>query len=170
MTNKFDTTIARTFAKAAKRSSFMNGVMIFCARYLIFVLAGSAATRMWQTAETGERLSRVGDLFMTAFFAWVITFALEYLINRKRPFETLDIKPLVQSKVYTPAFPSGHATIAFALATFVFFFDQNFGTLLLGLATIVSISRVSVGVHWTSDVVAGTIVGIVVSWAAHITL
>jgi len=59
------------------------------------------------------------------------------------------------------AFPSGHATIVFALATVLgeAADDHAVQTYLYGLAVLVAVSRVYLGVHYVTDVVAGAFIG-----------
>ncbi len=58
------------------------------------------------------------------------------------------------------SFPSGHATTAFALATVIGFVSPRWFYPALVLAAGIGISRVALGVHYTSDVVGGAILGL----------
>jgi undecaprenyl-diphosphatase len=59
----------------------------------------------------------------------------------------------------TTSFPSGHAASAFAFATAATIERPELAVPLFGLAAGVAYSRVHVGVHYPSDVVAGAIIG-----------
>jgi undecaprenyl-diphosphatase len=59
-----------------------------------------------------------------------------------------------------PSFPSDHATAAFAIAFAVLFFSRRLGALFLVAATAIGVSRVLLGVHYPSDVLAGAAVGL----------
>jgi undecaprenyl-diphosphatase len=66
--------------------------------------------------------------------------------------------------------PSDHATASFALAISVWFFvSARWGPYLMGVAALVAISRVFVGVHYPADITAGallsTLAGLAV-WGA----
>jgi undecaprenyl-diphosphatase len=63
-----------------------------------------------------------------------------------------------------PSFPSDHATAAFAIAFAVFFVSRRVGTGFLVAATLVALSRVFVGLHYPSDVVAGVLIGAGSAW------
>lgn len=61
---------------------------------------------------------------------------------------------------YAMAFPSGHATTAFMLAGVILLhlgepWRRRLAIPLLGLATLIGISRIVVGAHWPLDVLAG---------------
>ena len=58
------------------------------------------------------------------------------------------------------SFPSGHATTAFALAAVIGFVSPRWWYPGLGLAVVIGVSRVALGVHYPSDVVAGAFLGI----------
>jgi len=64
-----------------------------------------------------------------------------------------------------PAFPSGHTVRAFVAATFLAFRlrDWRWAVPLLTYATVMGLSRMYVGAHWPSDVLAGATLGI--AWA-----
>lgn len=57
------------------------------------------------------------------------------------------------------SFPSGHATLAFALATAISFRWPKAKGIAFTLAALVALSRVALGLHWPSDVVAGVAIG-----------
>jgi undecaprenyl-diphosphatase len=88
--------------------------------------------------------------------------------NRPRP----DLVPH-GSYVYSASFPSGHSTMATAtyltLAVLIASLEPNRGTkamvfiLALGLVVAIGVSRVYLGVHWPSDVLAGWSLG--AAWA-----
>lgn len=111
-----------------------------------------------------------GSLFTIGFplfMAWLVTFGLQKLVKRERPFENGHGAPLIQMVWKEPSFPSAHAAIAFATAAVsLYLFSDLFGPWLFVAAFVVALSRVAVGVHYVSDVVFGGILGFVVGSAS----
>ena len=92
-------------------------------------------------------------LWLTLLVAFTITFILKYLVARPRP----NIMPL--EIINSFSFPSGHAIAVFAPLVLI---DKEFPKLKwlwLVFAILVLISRLYLGVHYLSDVVAGALIG-----------
>jgi len=161
-----DKRVSTFIASYRGRRACIDKFGIFCARKMVMYLA--AVVFVW-VALWGELSS--GDpwlLFLMAFIvtatAWLVTYIMEYIFNRRRPFRTLHKKTLGTYWVPTPSFPSAHATIAFALATSAVMIVPSWGWILYFPAILVAFGRVYVGVHYMSDVTAGAVVGSIVSW------
>jgi undecaprenyl-diphosphatase len=75
--------------------------------------------------------------------------------------------PCFPAPYASASFPSGHATTAFALAVLLALWYPRFGWVFLGLAGLVGLSRVILGSHFPSDVLAGAVLGSAVSLAVH---
>jgi undecaprenyl-diphosphatase len=87
---------------------------------------------------------------------------LKEIINRPRPFVAYAGEINALSKADTPAFPSGHATKSVALALpFLLLvaardkWHKGVKILLAAIALSVCYSRVLLGAHYVSDVLAG---------------
>ena len=93
--------------------------------------------------------------------AIVATGALKVLVNRPRPYETYpnDIYP--DSYENGNSFPSAHVSMVFASATSVFLSYPKWyvGVPLLAWGTSVAYSRMYLGQHYPTDVMAGAVVG-----------
>ena len=83
--------------------------------------------------------------------------------DRPRPYETHPASDhLLSAPSPDPSFPSDHAAAAFAIAFAVLAFSRRGGLVFLAAATLIGLSRIALGMHYPSDVVAGALVG----WAA----
>jgi undecaprenyl-diphosphatase len=106
-----------------------------------------------------------GALAATSFLVNVV---LKQMARRPRPL--IERTPVVRRLRRTPrttSFPSGHAASAAAFATGVGLEAPAAGAALAPLAAAVGYSRVHVGVHHLSDVIAGAAVGAGVALATQ---
>lgn len=138
-----------------------GAAIIFLAEYLPW-WAGAGVLLFYVFGHDKKReLLMIVQAFVSAVVArFVFTEIIRYFYNRPRPFEVLDnVYQLVQ---HSPggSFPSGHAAFFFALAMGVFFYRKRWGILFYAAALAISFSRVAAGIHWTSDILGGAVVGI----------
>jgi undecaprenyl-diphosphatase len=97
--------------------------------------------------------------------AGLVEFALKHLVGRPRPDSGLEGLALA-GPTFAPnidSFPSGHATSVFAVATVFAAFYPRLAGPFYGLAAAVALGRVYLERHWMSDVLAGTLIGIVIA-------
>ena len=73
------------------------------------------------------------------------------IVNRPRPYESMDIQPLVGHKK-GESFPSRHAVSAMIIALVCLDIHVLLGMILLVVAIIICISRIIAGIHYVSDV------------------
>ncbi len=101
------------------------------------------------------------------FKSGLITFSIEVplylllkqLIKRNRPCDFLNgITPAIQ-----PAdrfsFPSGHAAAAFAFASILSIYYPGLSVAACVIAGLIGLSRVLLGVHYPTDILAGSLLG-----------
>lgn len=114
-------------------------------------------------------LKRSGlELLSSFLLAFVVIKSLKYSIGRIRPFDKYNyIEQLVD--IGTPSFPSGHTLESAAIATsIVLLFKNGFiRTAAVLWALAVASSRIILGVHYPSDVIAGIFFGILSAYLCH---
>jgi membrane-associated phospholipid phosphatase len=130
---------------------------------MLYLLVGAIAIVVWP--RTGViRRNRVLFMVLAATTPWLWADLLKMLFGRARPvlylqngfygFQPLDMNPSFWS------FPSGHSTVAAAVAVALSILMPSYrGTFVL-LAFLVAISRVILGIHYPSDAVAGMLLGL----------
>lgn len=101
--------------------------------------------------------------FAAAGIAMLTNQAISHLWERPRPFTAHPaLTHLLSAPSLDPSFPSDHAAVAVAIAFAVLAFSRRAGLLFLAAATLIALSRIALGMHYPSDVLAGMLVG----WAA----
>lgn len=138
--------------------------------FLLFAGLQLAARRAPGTPQ-GERRVQQARVFLFLFVAVAVSGLacdlVKFLFGRARP------KMLFGHGLYgfsffqlsgkMTSFPSGHTNTAFALATALFLLAPRWGWLYFPLALVVGASRVLVGAHYPSDVLAGGYLAVVVT-------
>ncbi len=94
----------------------------------------------------------------------IITPSLKPLFGRSRPIQNQGGDTFRSFRSINDSFPSGHTTQAFATAAVVAnHFDSPWvAPVAYGIASLVGFARVYQGAHWTSDVLAGGLIGFTV--------
>lgn len=92
---------------------------------------------------------------------FVMVTLLRLLINRARPYEALDINPLIKKNKSGQSFPSRHAASVFIIAMAFLYVNIYAGIALLILGAVMCAARVLAGVHYVSDVVAGALISVI---------
>jgi len=84
---------------------------------------------------------------------------LKPIFRRNRPWFTREAAKVVGGKTPDHSFPSGHTAASFAAATALAMAYPSARALLFATATAVGVSRVHLGHHFPSDVLAGALLG-----------
>lgn len=93
---------------------------------------------------------------------------LKRTCTRPRPYMVLEEANTFKYLLKDYSFPSGHATASFSLAMTFSLFFPGLAVFLISLATVVSISRIYMGLHYPSDVLIGSTMGIGFSYLTHL--
>lgn len=98
-----------------------------------------------------------------------LTLLLKEIVQRDRPYKTLTDVRTPNGPEGSYSFPSGHATAAAALATSLSLAYPRWEVIVPSVlyATLVAYSRMYVGVHYPTDVLAGALIGVGVSYLVY---
>ena len=97
---------------------------------------------------------------------------LKYLVARQRPFDKYPGYLDARDDPFTPSFPSGHTTAAFATATALSLTYKKWYVTVpaYAYAAMAAYSRMRLGVHYPSDVLGGIVLGTgstLLTWHVH---
>lgn len=155
-----DVVIFNTINGFAGRWQWLDVVGVFCAEYLGYILLFYLCILLAMNFKRHWRM--VTEAVIAAL---AVRFILVELISRIRfrfrPFAITDVNLLIPFNAYQTSFPSGHASFFFALSTIVYAYHKKIGLAFYVASFLIAISRVFVGVHWPSDIIAGAVIGIV---------
>lgn len=113
-----------------------------------------------------QRFAAIGAAGSSAVAGIFLFRALKRTSRRKRPCE---IEPHCWAFVLPPdnySFPSGHSITAFAVAVTLGLFYPFLQPCLLALALLIAASRIVLGMHFLSDVIAGSALGVALGFAS----
>lgn len=125
---------------------------------------------LWVTGMiTKNNMLKQAALFTLESFAisQAITFSTKAIVNKPRPHE-FDPTLVALKSTKSAAFPSGHTSEAFANATSLTLISHKWYVAVPAYtwASLVGYSRLYLGMHYPSDVIAGAIVGSGSVWLA----
>ena len=101
-------------------------------------------------------------LWLSFLASIIIGYLLKFIIARPRPYDALSAIALATETTYS--FPSLHAMIAFCALPILDFEFKQLKWFWIIFAVLVGFSRIYIGVHYLSDVIAGAILGYIVGW------
>lgn len=113
----------------------------------------------------GEKGKKAVILTLIALMiGFALTEILKYMIDRPRPYH--EVKAIMVTTESGSSFPSGHSTIAFAACTLLGL-EYGYLYLFIAFASLIALSRIYLGVHYPSDVVAGALLGIFIAFLVY---
>jgi membrane-associated phospholipid phosphatase len=143
---------ARTLGHTAQREHAVAQFSALGEHAAVWLALGGAAS----LAGPSEQRRRWRAATGAVVGVYALNTALKFAVKRPRP-QLRDLPPLVRTPTQL-SFPSSHATTSFAAASLYSRLGAP-ATPLYALAIGLAASRVYLGVHYPSDVIAGAVLG-----------
>ncbi|MFH1916607.1 MAG: phosphatase PAP2 family protein [Nanoarchaeota archaeon] len=124
-------------------------------RLVIFILYIIPAVLLFRR----KKARYVPFLALSVFVTSILVYLLKNAFLRGRPETVLNIISLVHEATYS--FPSNHTAIAFACIPIIFLFKKE-RYYFLAFSILVGLSRMYLGAHYLSDVLAGATIGLLI--------
>lgn len=135
-------------------NSISPALIYFIYPFYLFILGFKRDSRFWK-------------LLLIPGISFVLLSLVRKWINAPRPYEVLDIVPIINKDTKGSSFPSRHVFSAFIIAMTLYYISMPMGIFLMFLGTLLAIVRVLAGVHFPRDVIVGGIIGIltgIIAW------
>jgi undecaprenyl-diphosphatase len=130
--------------------------------FLLGIAAILSAFLIWNNRKKGWLIVVLAILCVTA--TDYSTYALKKVFCRPRPCQTLTDLRLIAGCGGKYGFPSNHAANSFGFAFLISFFYRRLKPYLFTLAGLVCLSRIYLGKHYPSDVLAGALWGMAIAF------
>lgn len=159
--SELDVAVTRWINGWSGTSTAADLAMIWISAIGVPLLVVAVAAHWWR--QIGRMHTR--HVVVAAGLSFLLGLALNQLIllsvHRLRPYDS-GVTHLLIARSGDFSFPSDHATATFAIAAaFLLHGLRRRGLGFLVAATVVTFSRVYLGTHYASDVVAGALTGII---------
>lgn len=147
----------------AGQSAFGDMLIIFFAKYYIFILFGIMLGFIYKDYYLSPRrkfLFGVTAVLLTMGGSYVLAQVIHYFYHHLRPLFALPIQHLLNESSYS--FPSSHTIIIFSMATAALSYSKRLAYFLYASGLVVGVARVMAGVHYPMDILGGIILGVLV--------
>jgi len=152
--------------QSAGKWAWLDYIAMFFAKYFEYFLL--LALLLFLVVNFKKYWHMAAEAVVAAVFTrFILAEIIRWLWFRPRPFIVENFIPLIDQSPKESSFPSGHASFYFALSTIVYCYNKKAGTIFYIASFLIVISRVFVGIHWPSDILAGAVLGVLVGWLGY---
>jgi len=162
-----DSSLFRAVNDFAKHTTWLHGTARFYAGTagpaLLALLVLVAV--VWSRAHETSALAKAVWAGLAPLVAVALNQPLVHAFHRTRPFAAMDNVLVLSHRSTDGGMPSDHGTLAGAVLAALFLLDRRLGSAAAVVGVLLAASRVYVGAHYPSDVVAGLAFGALVAVA-----
>ncbi len=143
----------------------MDQIIIFCAKYLFFIIAVLAFI-YWLKLAKRQKIEIIIFGSVALVLAFIMAKLGGALFYNARPFVTDHVVALFPY-VADNGFPSDHTLFSAVIAVTICSVSKKWGLVLGGLAVVVGISRVLAHVHHPADIIGSLVFAALAGLAAY---
>jgi undecaprenyl-diphosphatase len=141
-------------------SGFVDGVLMFCARFLIYIVVVVFLEQLLVHREPYERLMKIFYSGLALILSvGVLQGVLDYFIFRPNPATALGLKTLMEGAGIFPALATTWAVSIAAIASIAL--SKRLGTWFMAVAFIIGFAQLYTGLYWPLDIIVSFMIGII---------
>jgi undecaprenyl-diphosphatase len=160
-----DTQLFETINDVARATPWLHGIVLAYANYGIVAFTALMLAGWWSARRQASPACMAAALWapLGMLAALGVNQPISAVVGEPRPYATLPNILVLAQHSHDPSFPSDHAVMAGAVAAGLFLVSRRLGWLAALAAVVMAFARVYIAAHYPQDVVAGLLVGAVVS-------
>lgn len=143
--------ISKPFRNKAKQINIVNKALTL----IVYALYPSLLCYLFLF----EREKLVRAVIIPALML-VIVSIIRKIINRPRPYTTLQIEPIIKKDKKGESMPSRHIFSVFMIAMTFMYVEPILSVPLILIGIVLGLIRIIGGVHYPSDILVGALIGI----------
>lgn len=148
------------------RKEFLNPIVMFITGlgdagwfWILLCVILLFSKQFRKTGITGLLALLIGFIITNLF--------LKNAVMRVRPYEMIEGLQLIGKSARDFSFPSGHSTASITASTvFLIKLPKKFGVFAFLLGALICFTRLYIGIHYPTDVIAGILIGLFAAYAA----
>lgn len=108
-----------------------------------------------------DKMEEIIRVIIVPLITFGICTTARKVVNEKRPYEAMNITPLIKKDKKGQSFPSRHVLSATIIAMASMYVNVRLGIIMMLISVAIAVIRPVAGVHYIRDVIGGLVMGIV---------
>lgn len=157
-----DIIITQAINNLSNRNIFFDKLFIYYTEFGLCIMVFSIILFWWLRSDRDNARHKAIKCWTATVMALMTNQVIILFIDRVRPYND-NITNLIIKNNPDPSFPSDHTTVAFAIAFILILKKDKYSKIYLSLAILMGFTRIYVGTHYITDVIAWAFIAFIVS-------